>query len=212
MRWRLKTRAIIYLVMLLGLFIIINWRLANSFQTVALNRAQLLGVAAVNRAILHTVMDEVRYDRLVTIRQDQQGQVVLVQPNPVEISRIVAITQLAVHDELIKLEENAVQIPLGQVVGSPLVATWGPLLTAKVVPVGIVQVDLQDSFVSAGINQTRHLVALDIKSTLKVVVPFYSQEVKVSTSMPLAETIVVGRTPNTYLQWGKGNKIIGDQP
>ncbi|MGE5380271.1 MAG: sporulation protein YunB [Methylocystaceae bacterium] len=203
-RIRIKPWAILVLIGLIVVFFLISLRLTASFKQAALSQAQLEGVGAVNRAVLDTVVKEVKYERLVIIRQDSEGQVVLVQPNPVEISRIVALTQLAVKDQMDQLESKNISLPLGLALGSPLVSSMGPHVTIRVMPVGSVNVNLRDSFESAGINQTRHLITLDIKSTIKVIVPFYHNEVKISTQMPLAETIIVGRIPATYLQWGKG--------
>jgi len=203
-RIRLKPWVIIILLVLVATFFLISYRLAASFKNAAINQAQLEGVGAVNRAVLDTVVKEVRYERLVIVRQDNEGQVVLVQPNPIEMSRIIALTQLAVREQLLELESKDVTIPLGLAVGSPLLSSWGPRLAVRVMPVGAVNVKLRDSFESAGINQTRHLVTLDIHSTIKVIVPFYVDEVTITTNMPLAETIVVGRIPATYLQWEKG--------
>lgn len=211
-RISLKPWVIIVVIVLIFLFGLISYRLGASFKAAALNQAQLEGVGAVNRAILDTVAKEVRYERLVIVRQDNQGQVVLVQPNPVEISRVIALTQLAVREQLLNLESKNLTIPLGLAVGSPLLSSMGPNLVVKMHPVGDVNVKLEDSFESAGINQTRHLITLNIKSTIKVIVPFYNDEVLVSTHMPLAETIIVGRIPATYLQWEKANKIFRDQP
>lgn len=203
-RISLKPWVMIVIMMAIFLFGLVSYRLAGSLKAAALSKAQLEGVGAVNRAVLDTVAKEVRYERLVIVRQDNQGQVVLVQPNPVEISRVIALTQLAVREQLLSLETKDLNVPLGLAIGSPLMSSIGPNMKVQMLPVGNVNVRLEDSFESAGINQTRHLITLNIKSTIKVIVPFYSDEVIVSTHMPLAETIVVGRIPATYLQWDKG--------
>ena len=54
------------------------------------------------------------------------------------------------------------------------------------------------NFESAGINQTRHRIYLEIKSKMGVVAPFVSKRVEVINEVNIAETVLIGDVPETY--------------
>ena len=58
---------------------------------------------------------------------------------------------------------------------------------------------MEDSFLSAGVNQTLHSIYLHVETDIRIIVPFSNQTVKAKTDLLLAEGIIVGYTPDTYL-------------
>ena len=71
--------------------------------------------------------------------------------------------------------------------------------------VGEVTADYANSFTSAGVNQTLHRVCLDIHATVRLFLPGEVLPVSVSSSVCVAETVIVGETPDTYLNLDKGD-------
>jgi hypothetical protein len=65
-----------------------------------------------------------------------------------------------------------------------------------------------NKFDQAGINQTRHLVYFNVDSKIKIAVPFINEEIKVSTTVPIAETIIVGEVPDTYVNFINDGKQL----
>ena len=75
----------------------------------------------------------------------------------------------------------------------------GPQIRVSVVPVGSVTTRFVTSFESAGINQTRHEISLEASVLMRIVVPAGSNSVSVSTYVPIAESIIVGEVPESYV-------------
>jgi sporulation protein YunB len=73
--------------------------------------------------------------------------------------------------------------------------------------VGTVRVKIIDNFESAGINQTRHSIYLSFDTNVRIVIPTKSGDALVATQVPLAETIIVGTVPTTYVSLPGG--LIG---
>ena len=69
--------------------------------------------------------------------------------------------------------------------------------------VGNISSSYESIFESAGINQTRHKIYLNVNMKIKVIVPFKSEEVEVATQIPISETIIVGKTPSTAIDLNK---------
>ena len=72
---------------------------------------------------------------------------------------------------------------------------------------GAPQAELRDSFTAAGVNQTRHSIYLELSCGIRVISPFSRQELLVSTTMLLAEGIIVGYVPDTYLSIDQGQGL-----
>jgi sporulation protein YunB len=80
--------------------------------------------------------------------------------------------------------------------------SWDQLARrVTVISMGTVQVQVVDKFEQAGINQTRHMVYLVATTQIRIVVPLVSKSVSVNTQVPIAEYVVVGDVPSTYVQF-----------
>lgn len=57
---------------------------------------------------------------------------------------------------------------------------------------------MTSQFVSAGINQTQHIIELEIKAEIYLTSDGTIPNVEVVTNVPVAETVIVGTTPTLY--------------
>lgn len=185
----------------LALFWFVEAHLKPTLLAIAEARATVIATQTINNVINEQVSTAVDPQKLVSVRVDDHGRVVLMQPNTMEFNRLAADTTIKVQNALRAITEDDIQIPMGQVFGSQILASWGPRINVTVIPIGTVQVKLVDKFEQAGINQTRHSIYLTANTQVRIVVPLVSKSVVVSTQMPVAEYIVVGEVPNTYVQF-----------
>lgn len=182
-------------------FWIVEAHLKPTLLAIAEARATLIATQVINNVINEKVNQQVDPQSLVNIKLDSQGRVVFVQPNTMEFNRLAADTTIKVQDALREISEEKIYIPVGQVFGSQLLASWGPKIVVTVIPVGTVQVKVVDKFEQAGINQTRHMIYLFATTHVRIVVPLVSSTVDVNTQVPVAEYVVVGEVPSTYVQF-----------
>ena len=63
---------------------------------------------------------------------------------------------------------------------------------------GDITANLKSSFETAGINQTKHSLILEITAEVKVLAPFVSETEKYKNNIVIAETIIVSDTPSSY--------------
>ena len=195
-------------------FWIVESHLKPTLLAIAEAKATLIATETINNVINEKVSKEINTDKMIHVRVDERGRVVLIQPNAMEFNRLAADTTIKVQDGLKAISAEKIYIPIGQVVGSQLMASWGPNIVVTIIPIGTVQVTVVDKFDQAGINQTRHLVYLTATTTVRIVVPLVSKSVHVTTQVPVAEYVVVGDVPNTYVQipanilTGNGSAVI----
>ncbi len=160
--------------------------------------AYSLAVTTINEAI-HSTMADVRYEDLFAVEKDAQGRVSMLNANTMRMNELATRTALAAQKELDAAENSAVQIPLGAALGIRFLAGAGPRVTVKVVPVGAVGTEFITEFESAGINQTRHKISMSFHTTVRLVIPTGAQRVEVSSTAPIAENIIVGLVPDSYV-------------
>lgn len=183
------------------IFWLIEIHLKPTILTIAEARATFIATQAVNKVINEKVSNTIDPQNLVHVKFDSKGKVVLIQPNTMEFNKLAADTTIKVQDGLRSIAEEKIYIPIGQVIGSQLLASYGPKITVTVLPIGTVQVTVVDKFEQAGINQTRHMVYLVATTQVRIVVPLVSKSVEVQTQVPVAEYVIVGEVPNTYVQF-----------
>lgn len=197
----LPVLSILLIAFIIYSFWMMETNLKPSLLAIAETRATLLATESINTVINDNISKSIDPQLLVTVKVDSRGRVVLIQPNTMEFNKLAADTTIKVQDSLKKISDEKITIPIGQVFGSQLFASVGPKLTVTVIPMGTVQVKVVDKFEQAGINQTRHMVYLVATTQIRIVVPLVSKSVMVNTQVPVAEYVVVGEVPNTYVQF-----------
>lgn len=201
--------AVVILVLVLIIIVpfgVVESNMKPTILAVAKAYAEQIAVRAIQDAINEKVAKSVEYKDLIFIRTDNRGRVVLMQANTIKINSLAADTTLEIQKSLAKLEGKVIPIPVGQVLKSQLLAAYGPKIHVTLVPMGTVKVKVIDDFQQAGINQTRHRIFLNVTGKVKIIIPLVSDNVEVATQVPIAETIIVGEVPQTFLNvdLGKG--------
>lgn len=186
----------------LSSFWMVDCLLRPSLRQLASIRAKQIAIEKIHQTIQTKIVPELEYSQLVELRLTNDGRVAYMQPKTGAINRISAAAALSIQEQLKKLPQEIVKIPLGQVFGIKTLAAYGPLLPVKIIPVGIVESAIKDQFDSAGINQVRHKILISIKTTIKMVVPLVREAIVVNTDVPLAEAIIMGDVPAFYLSPG----------
>ncbi|WP_418792236.1 sporulation protein YunB [Phosphitispora sp. TUW77] len=200
-RFPVKLAGVILVVtiILIAPLLIVERNLKPTIMTIAKAYAEQIAVDAIQNAVNEKVAKSVEYKDLIFIRTDNRGRIVLMQANTVKINNLAAETVLDIQRSLISLEAREILIPMGQVFQSQLFATYGPKVKLTLVPIGTVKVKVINEFQEAGINQTRHRLYLNVAGKVKIVIPMASDYVEVTSQIPIAETIIVGEVPETYL-------------
>ena len=88
---------------------------------------------------------------------------------------------------------------MGQVLGSQLLANYGPRIPISIsAPWVVLAPNISNRFENAGMKRTRLGLLLDIETQVQVVVPIVTSEVTVQTEVTITDTVIVGRVSNFY--------------
>lgn len=195
---------LILVVFAFFLFFLVEHNLRLTIISLAEAQARWTATEAIHNAILEKITTDVVYSDLIKPEKDAQQRIVFMQANIVAINRLASEAVLEAQQTLEGLKDESFSIPLGQVLGSKLLANYGPGIGLRLLPVGTVKVTVADDFTEAGINQTRHRIYLVVESEIRVVIPFIQSDIQVSTRVPIADAIIVGPVPETYVNFDVG--------
>lgn len=206
-----RRRKIHPLFMLLLIFVIIccgfwivELILRHTLVSLAESQAKWMATEAVHQAIIEEIGGETRYEDLIHIEKDKNNNIIFMQANIIKINRLTSGVAMNVQRQFEELKTEKFDIPLGQLTDSMLLASYGPHVSFRLLPVGTVEVTPEDSFEQAGINQTRHKIYLNVDSSVKVVIPFIGSMVDVSMKVPIADAVIVGDVPDTFVDFYGG--------
>lgn len=191
------------LVLVIWLVVIVETNLAPMVLKIAEVRAEAWAVQSISRVINEEIIPGLTYDDLIRVERDANGRVAFMQPDTLEINRVMAQAVAAIQDHLRHSEEFKVMVPLNQALGTELFINVGPRIPAYVTALGTVDGDVSEEFTEAGINQTKHVIYLLIKTQMHIVVPFVRSTREISTRLPLIQAVIVGDVPHTYIRIAK---------
>ncbi len=198
---KVKIRFLIIIICTLIIFIFysINKNLSPTIIAVADSelRARTLDIINTN---IQTIYDEEFKDiDLVSVEKDSNDKIVMVKADTVRLNTLATKISLKGQDELEKMGKVGFKIPLGYVSKVSILSYLGPDIIVKMRPIGRVEVSYESIFESAGINQTRLKIYMNVKSTMQIILPFESRDLEVVNNVPVCETIIVGEIPRTIL-------------
>ena len=177
----------------------VDHNISPTLISMAEARVRAMAVKAMNDAVRSIMTDPVRYQDLINVTKDEQGNITMVQANTLRMNDISASAALTTQDNIGQIGSQGIGIPLGSVLGGQLLAGRGPNIYARIIPVGSVTTDYESEFQNEGINQTRHKIYLNLHTTVRIVIPTQSKDVNVDTKVLVTENIIVGRVPNSYV-------------
>lgn len=143
----------------------------------------------------------VDYSDFVTITRNEAGEITALSADMARLNLLRA--ELSAH-LLERLEDSQLEltVPVGSLL--PLEPTWarGPELHLRALALGTASAEFESEFTSAGINQTRHRLWLELSVPVTVLLPGGGEELTVDSRLCVAETVIVGRVPQTWFQTG----------
>jgi sporulation protein YunB len=190
---------VLFIYLAIRSFVVIESNLRPTIVAIAEARAKVLATQAINSAIDKHIAQESRYEHLIFIHKDYQGNVVMAEVNNMEVARIQTLTTMNVQSALKDLQAERIRIPLGQALGSEILANFGPRIPITLVPIGTVTAEIKQSFESGGINIVSHQVGIDITASVQIIIPFVSTEVNVRTFTPIVTATYFGKVPDTVI-------------
>ena len=186
--------ALILSILALCLTCYTEYSLRPIITDAAKSRARLMATETVNTAVIAALSDT---PPLVSVTSTADGvssvEVDIAALSTLRAKAISSLTEILSDDEAMRFS-----VPLGNLTGAALVAGRGTPIEIRLVRIGDVTADVESEFIESGINQTLHKISLRTRVTLNVLVAGKSVKLEHTSSVPLAETVIVGKVPDAY--------------
>ena len=134
----------------------------------------------------------------VSFEKNASGEVTAIHSNMAKIN----LLSTRILDRVVGATENrtlTVYIPAGNLTGVSLLMGRGPSVPVRIIMLTSSRVELGDSVITAGINQTKHQICLNVIVDVDILIPWGTESTQVVTEVMIADTLVVGKVPDTYL-------------
>ena len=197
-------RNLLFLTMVLGAVFLM---LRGKYQAVIreLARTQVMNSTSdlTNDAIAKQMAEGViQYDRIVFFEKDLDGKITALKTNMSEINRLKTDILNMINDEILALDTADIGIPLGSLFLPEFFSGKGPAIPVRVLSIRNSDAVFASEFSHAGINQTLHQLTMEVSVDVSVLVLAKTESFTVTSQVVVAETVIVGEVPQTYLQTG----------
>lgn len=188
---------------LIAVTLIINF----SLRPVISDMACQVGRQNVSLMINDTVFDVLEsdnfnYSSFVKLKYNSMGFVTSVEYDYKTINKLKLNCEQLLLDNLAKLGNTKVKIPLGSLFGDLNTSGRGPSIKLKISQASVPEINIISTFESIGINQSRHEIRLVISTSAQLYLPPQKSEFSLTQEYVLAQTIIVGDIPQGYVTLG----------
>ena len=204
-RWIRGILRILLIVALITGVLFFLMRRKYDHVIVELTRTQITNTTSdlLNDAIASQIVGgNVAYDKIVYFEKDVNGKITALKTNIVEINRLKTEILDFVNQQILDQDHMKMGLPLGSLFLPELFSGKGPVIPVKILSIRNSDAIFESTFTHAGINQTMHQLKMCVLVDVSVLVLGKTVSFTVTSDVVVAETIIVGAVPDTFLQTG----------
>ena len=206
MRYRLKrlARTLVFLIIvLLVVMLIFRNKYRLTIRDLAETQVRNTTSDLINDAIDKQIENgSIQYDRIVYFEKDLNGRITALKTNMSEVNRLKTDILNLINDEILALDTSDIGIPLGSLFIPEIFSGKGPEIPVHILSIRNSDASFSSNFTEAGINQTLQQLNMEVCVDVAVLVLGETNSFTVASQVVVAETIIVGQVPDTFLQTG----------
>ena len=184
-------------------FLMLRSRYRDVIQDLAQTQVKNTTSDLTNDAIAKQIAEGIiQYDRIVYFEKDLNGRITALKTNMSEVNRLKTDILNLINDEILALDTSDIGIPLGSLFLPELFSGKGPAIPVHILSIRNSDAAFASHFSQAGINQTLHQLTMVVSVDVAVLVLGRTSSFTVNSEVVVAETVIVGDVPSTYLQTG----------
>lgn len=145
---------------------------------------------------------KIAYENVVYFEKDVSGNITALKTNITQINLLKTETLDFVNETLLDTDNFYIGIPIGSMILPEFLSGQGPQIPVQIMSIRNSDANFYSNFTHAGINQTLHQLKMTVLVDVTVLVLGQTFDFTVSSDVIVAETIIVGQVPNTFLQAG----------
>ena len=191
------------LLILIAAFCLFRSRFRNVIRELAETQVKNTTSDLTNDAIAKQIAaGNIAYDRIVYFEKDLDGRITAMKTNMTEINRLKTDILNLINDEILALDTSDIGIPLGSLFLPEFFSGKGPAIPVHILSIRNSDANFASHFSEAGINQTLHQLIMEVNVDVSVLVLGQTSSFAVNSEVVVAETVIIGDVPQTFLQTG----------
>lgn len=182
-----------------------------NLQLIAQSETSLYANKVINNAVTTVMKSYEKGGTFSVLEKDDTGSINAYRANTPMINRFSSDVSKEIYDHICNVKESTVSIPLGNVITKHAVfSRLGPRIRVRIKPLGFADIQYTTHFTNAGINEVRHEILLKIKVTMVAYIPGATTKMVVTSTVPIDETILMGKVPDNYTNFDANSKEVKD--
>lgn len=166
----------------------------------------------INDAIVEQIASgNIQYDRIVFFEKDLNGRITALKTNMAEVNRLKTDILNIINDNILAQDTDHLGVSLGSLILPEFFSGKGPEIPVRILAIRNSDASFESGFSEAGINQTIHTLTMDVSVDVTILVLGKTMDFTVSSQVVVAETVIVGDVPDTFLQTGGSYGTSGSQ-
>ena len=206
MRWWLRRflrRSILAFVIIASLFLVFRVKYRDVIRSLAQTQVKNSTSDLTNDAIAKQIAaGDIQYDRIVFFEKDLDGRITALKTNMSEVNRLKTDILNIINDEILALDTSDIGIPIGSLFLPEFFSGKGTAIPVHILSIRNSDANFASRFSQAGINQTLHQLIMEVSVDVAVLVLGQTSSFTIASEVVVAETVIVGEVPQTYLQTG----------
>ena len=186
-------------LVILGSILIIKDKFGDSIAQTAEAVAVNAVAIKINESLENGFYDEELGEPLLNVERDSEGNIQYVEPNARVINKLVLSFSKNVEETYSMSDMEEVRVNLGVITGNSLLSQLPFTASVRVQPLSLTKFQVETEFESEGINQTRYFVYCTVTSQVHIIAPFTDKVAEIDRKVLLAEAIIVGKVPDSYV-------------
>ena len=196
-------RLLVVLLIVVVSFFLLRSRYRSVIEDLAQTQVKNTTSDLTNDAIAKQIaVGNIAYDRIVFFEKDLEGRITALKTNMSEVNRLKTDILDIINDEILALDTSGLGIPIGSLVFPELLSGKGFQIPVLIHSIRNSDASFSSSFTEAGINQTLQQLTMEVIVDVTVLVLGQTNSFTVSSSVVVAETVIVGQVPDTFFQSG----------
>ncbi len=193
----------VLLLMFSLILLFFRYKYHNAIMELAETQVRNSTSDLINDAIDEQIeIGNIQYDRMVYFEKDLNGKITALKTNMSEVNRLKTDILDLINDEILALDSTDIGIPIGSLILPELFSGKGFQIPVLIHSIRNSDASFSSSFTEAGINQTLQQLTMEVLVDVTVLVLGQTKSFTVSSHVVVAETVIVGQVPNTFLQSG----------
>lgn len=213
---------ILLVIVIIYLFNLFNKKAIPQFLSYSEVQTKRIVSLIINNTISEEIANNINIEDLFITTKDSNGDIKSIDFNTINVNKLLSKTTKALEKNLIAIEKGDIdslgilvntwdgynetnlkkgiiyELPSGIIFNNTILNNVLPKIPIKIDLIGNIFCKLTTDIESYGINNALIKVSIDVEADVKILLPFVSETVSVSTTIPIIMKIIEGDIPEYY--------------